>query len=310
MTLLSSYFEPFGCEVQHLLDAQSPGRYLYLISAPFINGNIAFQYDIVDIDDDFWKLSTRRLISLFTNDIKLDQKVNYNDKLIADFIKLNYQLLDPDAKLNTVLEIIHNATDYDGEGVNANIHSEYKALKMYFSNKNEWQFYLKTATELGYLVKERDTNNSIYSLTIKGLSRIVEVLKGKASNVCFVAMAFSKEMKALYHSTIRPTIISCGYEPYIVDTENVDSDKTINDAILAGIKKAKFTIADFTDHRNGVYFEAGFALGRGQKVIYMCKEDHMANSHFDLRNYQHIVWKDTEDLRKKLTDKIEAFIKD
>ena len=107
-----------------------------------------------------------------------------------------------------------------------------------------------------------------------------------------------------------PSIVECGYDPYIVDSVEVDSDKTINDAIIAGIKKSKFTIADFTDHRNGVYFEAGFALGRGQKVIYMCREDDMVNSHFDLRNYQHIVWKDAADLRIKLKNKIEAFIND
>jgi nucleoside 2-deoxyribosyltransferase len=86
--------------------------------------------------------------------------------------------------------------------------------------------------------------------------------------------------------------------------------KTINDAIIAGIKKSRFTIADFTQHKAGVYFEAGYALGRGQKVIYTCRADEIANAHFDTRNYQHIVWENSEDLKQKLIDKITAFVLD
>ena len=66
---------------------------------------------------------------------------------------------------------------------------------------------------------------------------------------------------------------------------------------------------DFTKNKHGVYFEAGYALGRGQKVIYTCREDSIEDAHFDIRNYQHLVWKDGEDLKMKLMDKIEVFIK-
>jgi hypothetical protein len=36
----------------------------------------------------------------------------------------------------------------------------------------------------------------------------------------------------------------------------------------------------------------------------------MSKAHFDIRNYQHIVWKESSDLKQKLIDKIEAFIED
>ena len=68
--------------------------------------------------------------------------------------------------------------------------------------------------------------------------------------------------------------------------------------------------SNFTLQRPGVYFEAGYALGRGQKVIYICKEDDIINAHFDTRNYQHILWTDKVDLRQKLIDRIDAFVKD
>lgn len=37
---------------------------------------------------------------------------------------------------------------------------------------------------------------------------------------------------------------------------------TINDAIVREIKKCKFLVADFTQHKHGVYFESGLGLQR------------------------------------------------
>lgn len=67
-------------------------------------------------------------------------------------------------------------------------------------------------------------------------------------------------------------------------------------------------IADFTGNRNGVYFEAGFAMGLGIPVIWTCRKDHIDNVHFDTRQYNHIVWETPEELREKLTYRIEATI--
>lgn len=308
MTALSKYFLPYGCTVQYLSDGQTPQRYRYVIEGPFIKKLVAFRYDIEDIDYNFWNKTISKLISILANDIKLDSNIDYDDELISEFIKSHYLVLNPEDKLNAVLEFIQRMSKYDGQMVSAELNNPIDALKLYFNNKEEWDFYRSTAIELGYIREDYTLEGINYGLTIKGLGRIVEIIKGKESNICFVAMAFTDAMRIVYDRVIQPTIIACGYDPYIVNSQTIQSDRTINDAILAGIKKAKFTIADFTEHRNGVYFEAGFALGRGQKVIYMCKEDHMVNSHFDLRNYQHIVWKDNDDLVKKLTDKIEAFI--
>ena len=58
-----------------------------------------------------------------------------------------------------------------------------------------------------------------------------------------------------------------------------------------------------------MYFEAGYAFCRGQQVIYSCREDEIESGYFDTRNYQHLVWKDGADLKKKLKDKVDVFIK-
>ena len=118
-------------------------------------------------------------------------------------------------------------------------------------------------------------------------------------------------VNSIYYDGIKFAIESTGFVPLIIRDENLPSDVTINDGIIAGIKKSSFIIADFTQNKSGVYFEAGYALGRGLKVIYTCKNEHEETSklHFDTNHYQHILWDDIEDLKNKLINKIEAFIK-
>jgi nucleoside 2-deoxyribosyltransferase len=67
-------------------------------------------------------------------------------------------------------------------------------------------------------------------------------------------------------------------------------------------------VADFTLHKAGVYFESGFALGLGIPVIWTCREDELVKTHFDTRQYNHVVWKDEQDLFEKLKRRIEATI--
>lgn len=311
MTNLDNYFNKYGFTLKVFPDGNTPFTVKYVIE---FGGSpkAIFNYRNNKIDHEFWSLASRRLSSIIMNGQSFDSNVIYDDASLKHFIDSNYIKLNPDTKLDAVLEYFYKESSYDGDTVEDKVSTDLQAMMMYYENKQEWRFYLTTAQRLGYLMPATQGKSfgRKYALTIDGLAKVISILKGKESKVSFVAMAFTAEMKIIYLNAIMPAIVECGYEPYIVNDLDVDSDKTINDAILAGIKKAKFTIADFTDHRNGVYFESGFALGRGQKVIYMCREDQMSQSHFDLRNYQHIVWKDSEDLKKRLRDKIEAFIND
>ena len=67
-------------------------------------------------------------------------------------------------------------------------------------------------------------------------------------------------------------------------------------------------VADFTGHRAGVYYEAGFARGLGREVICCCQMDDFDNRHFDLHVMNHIVWKDAGDLRVQLARRVKATI--
>src|SRR5271157_1039613 len=77
----------------------------------------------------------------------------------------------------------------------------------------------------------------------------------------FVAMWFADEMTPIYRQGIQPAIEDVGYHAVRVD--GVEHVGKIDDLIIAGIRESRFVVADFTGHRGGVYFEAGFALGLG-----------------------------------------------
>lgn len=49
-----------------------------------------------------------------------------------------------------------------------------------------------------------------------------------------------------------------------------------------------------------------FAKGMGLEVIWCCKEDEKDNLKFDIRQYNHILWNDYEDLKSRLINRIQA----
>ena len=101
-------------------------------------------------------------------------------------------------------------------------------------------------------------------------------------------MSFSPKMLSI-RNALKSSCIQTGFIPILIDEVHADADKTINDEIIASIKKSKFCISDFTEQKDGVYFEAGFALGRGLKVIYTCQKADFKDSHFDTNHFPHII---------------------
>ena len=123
-------------------------------------------------------------------------------------------------------------------------------------------------------------------------------------------MWINPEMDDAYEQGIEEGIEAAGYKPMRID-KKPDVNK-IDDEIIAQIRRSRFLVADFTHGedgaRGGVYWEAGFAYGLGLPVIYSCREDMVDQLHFDTRQYYHIVWETTEELRDGLAQRIEALI--
>ena len=117
-------------------------------------------------------------------------------------------------------------------------------------------------------------------------------------------MWFHTELDHVYENGFKAALDDTGYQSIRIDL--IEHNEKICDRIVAEIRRSGLLIADITGNRPGVYFEAGFAMGLGLPVIWTCRDTDIDDVHFDTRQYNHIVWKDAADLKKRLADRIEA----
>ena len=148
-----------------------------------------------------------------------------------------------------------------------------------------------------------------YTVAPQGWIHLEEMAtKNTDSRQGFVAMWFDDGIKPLYDDAIAPAISDAGYMPHRVDLR--EHNEKIDDEIISQIRRSKFVVADFTGHRGGVYFEAGFAKGLGLEVFWLCNENDLENLHFDIRQYNCITWNESDKnkLRKQLSLRIESVL--
>jgi hypothetical protein len=124
----------------------------------------------------------------------------------------------------------------------------------------------------------------------------------------FVAMWFDPSMDETYSAGLHLAIEDAGYKPLRLD--NKEYINKIDDEIIAEIRRSRFLVADFTGHRGGVYFEAGFATGLGRPVFWTCKHSEIQELHFDIRQYNCIDWGTVDELRLRLGKRIAALLGD
>jgi nucleoside 2-deoxyribosyltransferase len=213
-------------------------------------------------------------------------------------------------KINSIFLYFVNAQSSDGASVSVG-DIQMLADHLYLKNTDELIFYANALHKKGLINLYSASSEIKFNITYDGLEYAMSLQEeGQNSKNCFVAMSFDKEENIIFSEAILPACEATGFIAKRIDKDHIDSDITINDAIIAGIKAAKFCIADFTKHKGGVYFEAGYALGRGIKVIYCCHKDHFDKAHFDVNHFQHIIYTSTEELKEALINKINAWIKD
>jgi nucleoside 2-deoxyribosyltransferase len=166
-------------------------------------------------------------------------------------------------------------------------------------------FILRELARAGYLHQERDSAPVPPKPTWKAYERLQQIQSsGRSSDAGFVAMSFSATQMEVWEQVISPGILAAGYRPIRVD--QYEHNRRIDDEIIAQIRRCRFLVADFTEHKRGVYFEAGFALGLGRNVIWMCKQSEIEKSHFDTRQFNHILYDDLGRACSGLTNRIVA----
>ncbi|MCG6195524.1 nucleoside 2-deoxyribosyltransferase [Leptospira sp. FAT2] len=139
----------------------------------------------------------------------------------------------------------------------------------------------------------------------RGWIEIEEIEKPSFSKQAFVAMWFDPKMDKSYLA-IEMACKANGFDAFKISGKEHNNE--ISGEILSEIKKSHFLISEVTGQRQGVYFEAGFALALGLPVIWCCKKDEIDNVHFDTRQYNHVVWSDENDLFEKLKNRIKGTI--
>jgi nucleoside 2-deoxyribosyltransferase len=117
-------------------------------------------------------------------------------------------------------------------------------------------------------------------------------------------MWFAPELAQAFDKGFEPAVRNAGYQAVRID--RTEHEGKIDDRIIAEIRASAFVIADFTGHRGGVYYEAGFAHGLGRRVIFTCREDHLKDLHFDVRQYNTILWTEPASLIQPLQNRILA----
>jgi hypothetical protein len=141
----------------------------------------------------------------------------------------------------------------------------------------------------------------------RGYMQLDEMKKHTSnSSQGFVAMWFHNDLERIYSNGFEVGILTAGYDPIRVD--RVEHISKIDDEIIRQINASKFVVADFTGHRGGVYFEAGYALGLGLPVFWTCSKDDMRELHFDIRQFNCIDWTTPEELANRLSVRLEAVL--
>lgn len=171
-------------------------------------------------------------------------------------------------------------------------------------SSRELKYLVRELRKRGFVSEEQMGNLTGYSLTTVGWQYLEEQRKPAKHQRAFVAMSFDPKMKDLWTHAIQPGTRAAGFESHRVDQDR--HVERIDARIIAGIRDSSFLIADVTMHKQGVYYEAGFAQGLGLPVIWMVRKDHLKKVHFDTRQFAHIVWTEFDDARDQLTNTILA----
>lgn len=172
------------------------------------------------------------------------------------------------------------------------------------SSVQQMYYYLNALEERQWL-RKISSNWGSMQITPSGWMRIDALRSvGSKSDQAFIAMSFKPALEPIWRDGLYEGIKAAGYRPIRVDKD--EHNEKICDRIIAEIRRSAFLVADVTRHRQGVYFEAGYAMGLGIPVIWTCQKREKNRCHFDTRQYNHIFWETPEELAKALEHRIRA----
>ncbi len=221
-------------------------------------------------------------------------------------------------KVDLILCKLGEVAPYEGAFVNTMdiIYDLFFCVEIDNKSKDvQAEYIFKFLKENGYIIGSMIE----MQLTPKAYERIYELHKEQVNNKnIFVSMAFNNGTKST-REAIRQGILNAGYSPEFID--EIIHNHQIMPEMFRLIRESRLLILEISDPNYGAYYEAGYALGLGKEVIICCKEEVFTRKyetdedkkyekymkpHFDIAQKQILVWKDEEDLIKKLPEWIKA----
>lgn len=209
-------------------------------------------------------------------------------------------------RIDRALISLAKMSSYTGAKVNLTL-NDYPLLCPDTAEIGGALFMLQQLLNLNYVVGSANLPGE-FQVSADGWNRVYELESYQTqSKQGFIAMAFASEYDEVWKA-IAAAIENAGFTPFRVNQS--DTNGKICDEIIAQIQRSRFVVADFTGQRNGVYFEAGYAMGLGIPVIWSCQASEIREGklHFDTRQYNHIDWETPEELMKRLYNRIRVTI--
>lgn len=202
-----------------------------------------------------------------------------------------------------LLRAFERRTEFPGQSINVVPNLDYPLA--WASGEKEFVYLLRSLIERGLVRRTNgpaDLNDSFvfeFEVTSAGWGFLEDHARPAViSDQVFVAMSFTPELTPAWKDGIQPALSKAKFRPYRVDAApHIDR---IDTKIVTEIKNSRFLVADVTQQRPGVYFEAGYALALGLPVFWCVQVDDLPNVHFDTRQYNHIVWENEQQLADQL----------
>ena len=267
---------------------------------------------------------------------KSDKEFNYiGDDRYFDFLKKDapsatfykitseiintYKIMSFSEKINHIILYLGEKSKYMGDVLQIPI-NEYtsatftlrfnKVGKQYEDEDIRQQIHAIShyLNESGLVENCSDAGDNIFlRVSSRGWQLIEELQKNTAfGKKAFIAMSFATGTEST-REALKSGISKAGYTPILID--EVTHNHQIVPEMFKQIRDSKFLVIDVSVPNNGAYYEAGYALGQGQEVIFCCKketfDDKDKRPHFDVSQKQMIVWED----EKELSEKLEKWIK-
>jgi hypothetical protein len=247
--------------------------------------------------------------------LRLRNQTNRQDEApsLSHYFPDGYKLLprfeqDVPATLDALLNLVAEETKAFGETVDLLSKDWQWVAMLCLTNTKGLKAYLDEldsqalAVRVTRQVRDSSTNQIVNRpnvlLTMKGWERVRELRKTSPTLSNRVFCAFpnrntnSDEDRIIsQQSTDLFAAIQVPVQPLIPYRVEADHQATqINDAIVAGLRGARFVIADLSHHRPNVYYEAGFAQGLGTPVVFICRSDLRDKTHFDVASHRILEW--------------------